>query len=165
CTFQCRTVPHITLKSIAQNTALDPIFAKHEPILKDRLDALNAGLKSVTKATREKLEAKLVGKQRRKAKDDPVTEADERRWRLPHDRWEEWQVPFDTDPDWPKPLQDALVVYRETWRAKMDEVNACIAASAEQEELVDQPEVIKGIVRVSGGCSPFDCKPLVIVSP
>jgi adenine-specific DNA-methyltransferase len=32
----------------------------------------------------------------------------------------------------------------------MDEVNACIAANAEQEELVDQPEIVKGIVRVSG---------------
>ena len=31
----------------------------------------------------------------------------------------------------------------------MDEVNACIAANAEQEELVDQPEVVKGS-RVSG---------------
>ena len=26
-TFQCKTVPHITLKSIARNTSLDPIFA------------------------------------------------------------------------------------------------------------------------------------------
>ena len=32
----------------------------------------------------------------------------------------------------------------------MDEVNACIAANAEQKELVDQPEVVRGIVRVSG---------------
>lgn len=40
--------------------------------------------------------------------------------------------------------------YRQAWRAKMDEVNACINASAEQEELVDQPEVVRGVVRVSG---------------
>jgi adenine-specific DNA-methyltransferase len=32
----------------------------------------------------------------------------------------------------------------------MDEVNACIQANAEQEELVDQPEVRRGVVRVSG---------------
>jgi adenine-specific DNA-methyltransferase len=32
-TFLCKTIPHITLKSIARNTSLDPIFAKHEPIL------------------------------------------------------------------------------------------------------------------------------------
>lgn len=40
--------------------------------------------------------------------------------------------------------------YRTAWRAKMDEVNAAIAANAENEELVDQPRVRKGVVRVSG---------------
>ena len=35
--FINKTVPHITLRSIAQNTALDPIFAKHEPILQEKL--------------------------------------------------------------------------------------------------------------------------------
>src|SRR5437879_9862790 len=39
--FKYRTVPHITLKSIAQNTNLDPILTKHEPILEDRLAACN----------------------------------------------------------------------------------------------------------------------------
>ena len=52
-------------------------------------------------------------------------------------------MPFDTDPDWPKALADAVTEYRKTWRAKMDEMNACIAANADQEELVDQPEVVK----------------------
>lgn len=32
----------------------------------------------------------------------------------------------------------------------MDELNACIAAHAEPEELVDKPEVVRGVVRVSG---------------
>jgi adenine-specific DNA-methyltransferase len=32
----------------------------------------------------------------------------------------------------------------------MDEVNACIAANAEMEELVDQPEVVSKVLRVSG---------------
>lgn len=47
-------------------------------------------------------------------------------------------------------LQDAVTAYRTAWRAKMDEVNACIEASAQQEELVDQPEVERGVTRVSG---------------
>ncbi len=46
--FINKQVPHITLKSIAQNTALDPIFAKHEPILKEKLDALNNNLSQIT---------------------------------------------------------------------------------------------------------------------
>jgi adenine-specific DNA-methyltransferase len=39
--FHYNSVPHITLKSIAQNTALDPIIAKHLPILDDKLTRLN----------------------------------------------------------------------------------------------------------------------------
>ena len=74
--------------------------------------------------------------------------------------WEEWQVPFDTDPDWPSPLQAALTAYRQAWRAKMDEVNACIEANAEQEELVDQPEIVRGITRVSGPFTVESVRPL-----
>lgn len=39
---------------------------------------------------------------------------------------------------------------RTAWRAKMDEVNACIEATAEVEELVDQPLPQPGVVRVTG---------------
>jgi adenine-specific DNA-methyltransferase len=77
-----------------------------------------------------------------------------------NDTWQEWEVPFDTDPDWPQPLQDALTAYRQAWRAKMDEVNACIEANAEQEELVDQPELVKGVVRVTGPFTVESVRPL-----
>ena len=64
--------------------------------------------------------------------------------------WEHWEVPFGTDPDYPADLKKAVEEYRAAWRAKMDEVNACIAANADQEELVGQPEVDRKITRVSG---------------
>ncbi|HXE51759.1 MAG TPA: transposase, partial [Tepidisphaeraceae bacterium] len=166
--FIYKTVPHITLKSIAQNVALDPIFVKHEPILEAKLKTANAALAKVSNDLRHKLEAKLLKKQREEGKKS-ITDADRRRWLLPPDnrvrsaeakqrttidldakQWYAWEVPFDTDPDWPQALQDAVREYRQAWRAKMDEVNACIAASAEQEELVDQPEVVRGVTRVSG---------------
>ena len=180
-TFDCKTVPHITLKSIARNTALDAIFAKHEPILATRLDALNAELAKVKPALKDKLVEKLVRKHREEGT-NAVTEADQRRWLLPGAQgglirearvakplkaltakqaqsyrqaipkgpWQPWQVPFDTDPDWPPGLQAALTAYRAAWRAKMDEVNACIEANAELEELVDQPLPAPGVVRVAG---------------
>ena len=147
--FLNEKVPHITLKSIAQNTALDPIFAKHEPILKEKLDALNRALAKVTPEIRSKLLAKLAKKERRQGKRS-ITDADRRRWQLPDTVWQEWEVPFDTDPDWPQPLQEALMDYREAWRAKMDEVNACIAKSSEGEELVNQLEIDRKRTRVSG---------------
>lgn len=171
--FEYKTVPHITLKSIARNVGLDPIFERHEAILTQRLAAANAALTGVTDGLRTQLVAKLgskVGSEGARA----VTDADLRRWLLPKTdkdllkfgtasqrkgwvesippqaEWREWEVPFDVDSDWPRALQDAVRAYREAWRAKMDEVNAAIAASAEQEELVDQPIVIKGVTRVTG---------------
>jgi adenine-specific DNA-methyltransferase len=174
--FLYKTVPHITLKSIAQNKGLDPIFARHEPILAERLAALNSTLSKLNNKLHETLVGKLIAKVRTKG--EKHTDADVRRWLLPGTDaklikeqkggptakqvadlrssipagpgWQEWEVPFDTDPDWPAALQQALTAYRKAWREKMDEVNACIKANADQEELVDQPEILKGVVRVSG---------------
>ena len=180
-TFQCKTVPHITLKSIARNTSLDPIFAKHGPILSERLEHLNLEVAKVGAALKERLVGKLIRKHREEGA-SAVTDADTRRWLLPDTLaaliksfparkplkgltpkqadtyrraipkggWQEWEAPFDTDPDWPQPLVEALTAYRAAWRAKMDAVNACIAANAEMEELVDKPEPLKGVVRVTG---------------
>jgi adenine-specific DNA-methyltransferase len=162
--FECRVVPHITLGAIAQNASLDPILLKHEPLLAAKLIAVNDALAGVSRALRDRLKLKLEAKHTKEGKKLP-SDADRRRWILPPDNregtepltvprdfagWYEWEVPFDTDPDWPKPLQDAVTAYRKAWRAKMDEVNKCIADNAEQEELVDQPEVVKGVTRVSG---------------
>ncbi len=180
-TLDCRTVPHITLRSIARNTSLDPIFARHEPLLAAALEALNRAVAAVTAETRRKLVEKLLAKHRRDGA-NAVTDADVRRWllpdtpgdwlrpvgarrplkavtarqaaryrdRIPAGEWRAWQAPFDADPDWPQPLQEALAAYRAAWRAKMEEVNAGIAANAEVEELVDQPAIVKGTVRVAG---------------
>ena len=147
--FVNNIVPHITLRSIAQNTALDPIFGKHEPILTEKLEALNSTLADITDDIRSKLLSKLAEKERRDGKRS-ITDADKRRWELPETAWQEWEVPFDTDPDWTEALQAALTDYRDAWRVKMDEVNKCIAASSDGEELVDDPDVDRKRVRVSG---------------
>jgi len=119
--FIYKTVPHITLKSIAQNQALDPIFAKWEPVLVEKLTALNAALAQVTPAIRVTLKAKLADKERREGK-SAITDADRRRWLLSNPQsaienpqWQEWEAPFDTDPDWPETLQAALADYRKAW--------------------------------------------------
>jgi adenine-specific DNA-methyltransferase len=150
CTFEYKTVPHITLKSIAQNQALDPIFEKWEPVLAEKLAVLNKTLATtVTKDLRSILFRKLQEKAQKEGR-RAVTDADERRWRLPEKEWREWEVPFGIDPEWPETLQAALTEYRQAWRQKMDEVNACIAARADHEELVDQPYKDNKKVRVSG---------------
>ena len=190
-TFDCRTVPHVTLRSIARNPSLDPIFARHEPILAEALAALNRAAAGVAPDAKRKLAEKLVARHRADGA-GAVTDADVRRWllpdtppdavapaparrplravtarqaakyreRIPAGEWRAWQAPFDADPDWPKPLQEALAAYRAAWRAKMDEVNACIAANADVEELVDQPAVVKQTVRVAG---PFTVEGVIAV--
>ena len=190
-TFDCRTVPHITLRSIARNTSLDPIFARYESILTDALATLNRAVADVIPELKQKLVEKLVSKHRRDGA-GAVSDADVRRWllpdtppdwinpiaarrplkavtarqaatyreKIPQQEWREWETPFDTDPDWPQPLREALGTYRAAWRAKMDEVNACIAANAETEELVDKPEIVKDTVRVAG---PFSMEGVIAV--
>ena len=190
-TFDCRTVPHVTLRSIARNSSLDPIFAKHEPILAATLVALNREAAKASEELKRKLVEKLIAKHRGEGA-NAVTDADMRRWLLPdthpgrikivsvrrplkgvtarqvekyrekiaQGEWREWEAPFDTDPDWPQPLREALTAYRAAWRAKMEEVNACIAANAEVEELVDKPEIVKGTVRVAG---PFTMEGVIAV--
>ena len=149
--FKCKTVPHVTLKSIAQNTNLDPIFAKHEPILDERLKDCNENLSNVANAVRDKLKMKLRLKEKNEGKRS-ITDADNRRWILPDKGkgWEHWDVPFDTDEDYPPELKKAVEAYRKAWQDKMAEVNNCIASNADMEELVDQPEIVKKVVRVSG---------------
>ena len=156
--FIYETVPHITLKSIAQNVALDSIFAKHQPILDEKLNVLNQALSGVTPELRQKLQTKLTEKEKRERKKS-ITDADRRRWFLPKEEWKEWEVPFDVDDDYTDELKTALTAYRAAWRAKMDEVNAAIEANAEQEELVDKPKQLKGIVRVSGAFTVEAVKP------
>ena len=190
-TFDCRTVPHIKLRSIARNTSLDPIFARHEPILADALAGLNREVDKVSAELKRQLAEKLIAKHRQEGA-RAVTEADLRRWllpdahpawiramparrplkgvtvrqvekyreKIPQEEWKEWEAPFDTDPDWPQPLSESLTAYRTAWRAKMDEVNACIAANAEVEELVDKPHIGKDRVRVAG---PFTMEGVISV--
>ena len=111
CTFKYKTLPHITLKSVARNAALDPIFEKHEPILASRFKELNTALSHVTADARQKLAGKLTEKIKNEGR-KAITDADRRRWELPASEWRDWEVPFDRDPDWPRPLRDALTAYR-----------------------------------------------------
>lgn len=190
-TFTCQIVPHVTLGSIARNTSLDPIFAKHELLLAKKLTALHRESAKASADLKSALIAKLIKKHREEGS-KAITDADIRRWllpdthpgqiktaparrplkgvtakqvekyreKIPRGEWKEWEVPFDTDPDWPKPLQEALTAYRQAWRAKMDEVDECIAANAEVEELVDKPESVKNTVRVAG---PFTMEGVIAV--
>lgn len=178
--FVYKSAPHVTLASIARNGNLDAVFANHTQVLKERLSDINNTLSHVDDSLRVMLATKLADKMQndgvRSATDADVrrwllpgttrahidtafsghNRLTARHARAyfdqvpPQEGFEHWQVPFDTDPDWPNELTRAVEEYRISWRAKMDDVNACIDSNAEHETLVDQPEIVRGVVRVSG---------------
>src|SRR5215467_10675487 len=87
--FKCKTIPHITIKSIAQNTNLDPILAKHQPILEKALQQCNTALRQVSDPIRQKLTAKLMRKQKYQGR-KAITDGDRRCWILP-DQGKGWE--------------------------------------------------------------------------
>ncbi|MEP0924836.1 site-specific DNA-methyltransferase [Leptolyngbya sp. ST-U4] len=64
--------------------------------------------------------------------------------------WEEWEVPREADPNWSSEAQKA---HSDWWKyriARQKEIDASIAAKADQEYLYDKPYEDKSIVRVAG---------------
>lgn len=163
-----RTAAHITLGDIARNVHLDPIVEEHREVVAERLEACNQALAKVPRPVKAALKAKLDQKEKEHGK-SAVTEGDRRRWLLPpenRDRskarregatvdldaahWYEWEVPFDPDPDWPEDLAETVGAFRAAWQRMMAAIDESVAANSPQEELVDQPEVVPGVLRVSG---------------
>lgn len=104
-------VPHITLKSIANNVEIDVIWDKFQEILEPLRQSLNTEL----------------GK-----------------------TWEEWEIPREADPKW---SDQAKELHSQWWTkriARQKEIDASIAAKADQEFLYDKPYEDKNIVRVAG---------------
>ena len=126
--FIYKTVPHVTLKSIANNAEIDAIYERMHPAIASALAALNAALKTHAPAMPY-----------------PVTEGARKGQDL-----QEWEVPFDLPTDWTAALQAPLAAFH-TARQKMQaEMDRSIAANADNETLYDQPERDKAKLRVSG---------------
>ena len=56
--FRYKTVPHITLRSIAQNTRIDPVVERYRPLLDEALAELNAAAGQAWQAWEVPLEGK-----------------------------------------------------------------------------------------------------------
>jgi adenine-specific DNA-methyltransferase len=65
-------------------------------------------------------------------------------------QWEEWEIPRDPEPAWPN---EAITLHAHWWEqriARQQEIDASIAAKADQEYLYDKPYEDKSTVRVAG---------------
>lgn len=166
--FIYETVPHITLKSIAQNTEIDEIAAKYQPQIDEALAELNQALGTDwkewevprevphpvwPKAAHEAYWRLWEIKQSASLPDTQEVEGLlEVIYRETGHRWERLKdVPEPVPaPDWSEKAKKALRRFWELKRAKRREIDESIRRNAPQEVLYDRPKVVRGVVRVSG---------------
>ncbi|MGR3369250.1 MAG: site-specific DNA-methyltransferase [Sagittula sp.] len=138
--FDYETVPHITLKSIANNPDIDTIYDEDHRKIAAALADLNAALTAAPPKHLKPAQGARKGK--------PVDFAKGNSMR-------EWEVPFDwpgseNGGDWPETARapfDAFHAARQAMQRRMDQ---SIADHAEQETLYDKPRIDKNKRRITG---------------
>lgn len=127
--FVYERVPHITLKSIANNAEIDVIWEKWEPELKEHREALS----------------KMIGRERiaklRSASKGTTGSSDV---------LEEWELPRELPTDWDEGSRNVLDKYWAKRIERQKEIDASISAKADSEYLYDKPYENKKAVRVAG---------------
>ena len=141
--FVYERVPHITLKSIANNAEIDVIWDKWQQKLEPLREALNAALGRVGKAQR----AHADGTPRDGANGGHGHAAFAHPTQAP---WEEWQIPRDADPNWPDAAKQLHADWWQARIARQQEIDKSIAAKADSEYLYDKPYADNKRVRVAG---------------
>ena len=127
--FVYKRVPHITLKSIANNAEIDVIWEKFQETLEPLLEQLDAVVSEKWKVDSRKTNHPSL------STDHPLAE---------------WEVPREFPREWPeaaRPLHEAFWTARV---ARQREIDASIAAKADYEYLYDKPYENNKKVRVAG---------------
>ncbi len=145
--FIYKTVPHVTLKSIANNPEIDDIYERLHPGIDAALAGLNAALAAEPPANGFTVTEGARKGQKLALGTQGVALLE---WEVPFDFPDEWSADR-TKPESPTgPLLDAFKAFH-TARQKMQaEMDRSIAAQADNETLYDQPEKTKNKLRVSG---------------
>ena len=140
-------VPHITLKSIANNAEIDVIWDRLQPAVEDARDALNAAL--VGHPTPFKVEAggRAGAKIDFAARGEVKLPSGEM---APANGFMEWEIPREAPSGWLATAQSALKPFWDARIARQREIDASIAAKAEFEYLYDKPFDDKSKTRVAG---------------
>jgi adenine-specific DNA-methyltransferase len=148
--FIYKTVPHVTLKSIANNPEIDEIHKARHPEVVAALDNLNQALRKTPPAPFAVTEGGRKGKDidfkaaANKTMDLPSGE------KAPVGALLEWEVPFDFPEDWPASARLSFDAFHEARQTMQRQMDASIAAHADQEVLYDQPAVARDKLRITG---------------
>ncbi len=140
--FIYKTVPHVTLKSIANNADIDAIYDRLHPAVEQALTALNAALVAHPPA-----EPLLVT--------EGVRKGEKLSFGKKGVALREWEVPFPGEEGalpkgWPKALREPFEAFHAARQRMQAEMDRSIAANAESETLYDQPEKSKTKLRITG---------------
>ena len=140
--FIYKTVPHVTLKSIANNPEIDSIYERLHPSIESALSALSAALRKHAPTERFTVtEGVRIGETLRLGSKGA-------------DLYE-WEVPYPTDdgalPEgWPAALREPLTAFHTARQRMQAEMDRSIAAHADNETLYDQPEKARNKLRITG---------------
>jgi len=147
--FRYKTVPHVTLKSIANNPEIDGIYARLHPAVEKALADLNAALKGKAicfKVTTGGRAGHVVDFAAPESQTFTMPSGQV----VPANQLVEWEVPFEFPADWPETARAPFERFHQARRTLQKEIDAAIARHAPQETLYDQPFVDKKKVRVTG---------------
>ncbi len=134
--FIYKTVPHVTLKSIANNPEIDEIYERMHP-------AIEAALADLNKA--------VVGRVSPQGRNPPDADPSPRPSPARGEgALKEWDVPFDFPEDWPPSARKPFEAFHAARQAMQKQMDASIAAHADQETLYDQPQPDKNKLRITG---------------
>jgi adenine-specific DNA-methyltransferase len=147
--FIYERVPHITLKSIANNTEIDVIHEEWQPKVLEALAQLNKALRGHKTPFR-------VSTGGRKGNDVKFDAAAKANFTMPSGETVpafelvEWEVPREAPKDWPAAAKKVLAAFWDARIGRQKAIDASIAAKAEHEYLYDRPYEDKKKVRVAG---------------
>lgn len=133
--FVYQTVPHITLKCIANNPDIDTIYENKHPAIVAALNAFNEAMLATPPAPFRPEQGF------RKGKAVNFTAGE---------RLQEWEVPFNWRTEWPDTALTAFADFHKARDAMQAAMDQSIKGHAEQETLYDKPEVDKGRLRITG---------------
>ena len=147
--FVYERVPHITLKSIANNVEIDVICEEHQPKVEAALAALNKVLRG-HKTPFEVTTGGRAGEAVNFSAPENGTFAMPSGEVVPVFELVEWEVPCEAPDDWPKAAAKPFAEFLEVRIARQRAIDASIAAKAEFEYLYDKPYEDRKKIRVAG---------------
>ena len=148
--FVYQRVPHITLKSIANNAEIDVIYEKW----KKAISVIYEKWEKTISDFREQLSSAAgieIAMKSRNIYGESLADIDPKAamgMKVVYD--EDWKIPREPRPDWNDGTKKIHAEWKQARIARQQEIDASIAAKADTEYLYDKPYEDKSRVRVAG---------------